>query len=39
MSRAAKLTLAGSSLFALGTIIFVHYTQQVEKAVRRVPFP
>jgi hypothetical protein len=33
MSRAAKLTLAGSSLFALGTIVFVHYAQQAEKAV------
>ena len=33
MSRAAKLTLAGSSIFALSTIVFVHYAQQAEKAV------
>lgn len=33
MSRAAKLTLGGSSLFALSTIVFVHYAQQAEKAV------
>jgi len=32
MSRAAKLTLGGSSLFALSTIVFVHYAQQAEKA-------
>ncbi|KAG0652916.1 hypothetical protein D0Z07_0155 [Hyphodiscus hymeniophilus] len=31
MSRAAKLTLGGSSLFALSTIVFVHYSQQAEK--------
>jgi len=31
MSRAAKLTLTGTSLFALSTIIFVHYSQQAEK--------
>jgi hypothetical protein len=37
MSRAAKLTLTGTSLFAIGTIVVVHYTQQAEKAVR--PFP
>jgi protein PET117 len=37
MSRAAKLTLAGTSLFALSTIIFVHYSQQAEKAVRFNP--
>jgi PET assembly of cytochrome c oxidase, mitochondrial len=34
MSRAAKLTLTGTSLFAVGTIVFVHYAQQAEKAVR-----
>jgi hypothetical protein len=34
MSRAAKLTLAGTSLFAVGTIFFVHFQQQAEKAVR-----
>jgi hypothetical protein len=33
MSRAAKLTLAGSSLFAIATVAFVHYAQQSEKAV------
>jgi hypothetical protein len=33
MSRAAKLTLLGSSVFALSTIVFVHYAQQSEKAV------
>jgi len=33
MSRAAKLTLAGTSLFAIGTIVFVHHAQQAEKAV------
>ncbi|KAG9244772.1 hypothetical protein BJ878DRAFT_504665 [Calycina marina] len=32
MSRAAKLTLAGFSTFALTTIVFVHYTQTAEKA-------
>ncbi|PSS20680.1 hypothetical protein M430DRAFT_120659 [Amorphotheca resinae ATCC 22711] len=32
MSRAAKLTLAGSSLFAIATVAFVHYAQQSEKA-------
>jgi len=32
MSRAAKLTLTGTSLFAIGTIAFVHYAQQAEKA-------
>jgi len=32
MSRAAKLTLTGASLFAVSTIIFVHYSQQAEKA-------
>ena len=37
MSRAAKLTLTGTSLFAVGTIIFVHHAQQAEKAVR-LPF-
>ncbi|KAH8796520.1 hypothetical protein BGZ57DRAFT_946633 [Hyaloscypha finlandica] len=32
MSRVAKLTLAGTSLFAIGTIVFVHHAQQAEKA-------
>ncbi|KIN05792.1 hypothetical protein OIDMADRAFT_111876 [Oidiodendron maius Zn] len=32
MSRAAKLTLFCSSLFAVSTIVFVHYAQKNEKA-------
>lgn len=32
MSRASKLTLAGTSLFAVGTVFFVHFQQQSEKA-------
>ncbi|KAK0509306.1 hypothetical protein JMJ35_008677 [Cladonia borealis] len=32
MSRAAKLTLAGTSLGAMGIVIMVHYQQQAEKA-------
>ncbi|KAL8699620.1 MAG: hypothetical protein Q9201_005896 [Fulgogasparrea decipioides] len=32
MSRASKLTLAGTSLAAAGTIIFVHFAQKWEKA-------
>jgi len=32
MSRAAKLTLTGASLFAASTIVFVHYAQRAEKA-------
>ncbi|KAL8653024.1 MAG: hypothetical protein Q9210_002342 [Variospora velana] len=32
MSRASKLTLAGTSLAAVATISFVHYGQQSEKA-------
>jgi hypothetical protein len=39
MSRAAKLTLTGASLFAVSTIIFVHYAQRAEKAVRLLQFP
>ncbi|KAI4140255.1 MAG: hypothetical protein L6R39_005873 [Caloplaca ligustica] len=31
MSRASKLTLAGTSLAAVATIYFVHYGQQAEK--------
>ena len=34
MSRAAKLTLAGTSLGAIGIVVMVHYQQQAEKAVR-----
>ncbi|KAI1006782.1 hypothetical protein K3495_g1434 [Podosphaera aphanis] len=32
MSLASKLTLAGTSLFAISTIIFVHYAQSAEKS-------
>ncbi|OTB02766.1 hypothetical protein M426DRAFT_322364 [Hypoxylon sp. CI-4A] len=31
MSRASKLTLAGTSLFAVGTVIIVHFQQSMEK--------
>lgn len=34
MSRASRLTLLGTSLFAAGTVFFVHFQQQAEKAVR-----
>jgi protein PET117 len=33
MSRASKLTLLGTSLFAAGTVVFVHFQQQAEKSV------
>jgi protein PET117 len=33
MSRASRLTLMGTSLFAAGTILFVHFQQQAEKSV------
>lgn len=40
MSRASKLTLAGTSLFAAGTIVFVHFQQKFEKQVfRTFPYP
>ncbi|KAK3201885.1 hypothetical protein GRF29_164g969284 [Pseudopithomyces chartarum] len=32
MSRASKLTLATTSLGAIGIVIFVHYSQRAEKA-------
>ncbi|MCJ1257131.1 hypothetical protein MMC24_004956 [Lignoscripta atroalba] len=32
MSRAAKLTLAGTSAMATSIVVFVHYSQQAEKA-------
>ncbi|PSK51743.1 hypothetical protein C1H76_8748 [Elsinoe australis] len=32
MSKAAKLTLLGTSMGALGIIAFVHYAQKTEKA-------
>ncbi|KAK0701205.1 hypothetical protein B0T21DRAFT_417248 [Apiosordaria backusii] len=31
MSRAAKLSLVGTSLFALSTVVFVHYQQKAEQ--------
>lgn len=31
-SRGSKMALAGTSLFAVSTIIFVHFQQQAEKA-------
>ncbi|KAF2662612.1 cytochrome c oxidase assembly protein [Lophiostoma macrostomum CBS 122681] len=31
MSRASKLTLLGTSLGAVGIVIFVHYSQRAEK--------
>lgn len=33
MSRASKLTLLGTSLFALSTVVFVHYQQKAEQEV------
>lgn len=33
MSRASKLTLLGTSLFAAGTVTFVHWQQRSEKDV------
>ncbi|KAF2189262.1 cytochrome c oxidase assembly protein [Zopfia rhizophila CBS 207.26] len=32
MSRASKITLAATSLGAIGIVIFVHYAQRAEKA-------
>jgi len=34
MSRASKLTLLGTSLFALSTVVFVHFQQKAEQEVR-----
>jgi hypothetical protein len=34
MSQASKITLGATSLFAVGTIIFVHFQQKAEQAVR-----
>ncbi|AEO64669.1 uncharacterized protein THITE_18434, partial [Thermothielavioides terrestris NRRL 8126] len=31
MSRASKLTLLGTSLFALSTVVLVHYQQKAEQ--------
>ena len=36
MSRASKLTLAGTSCMAVGIVVFVHFAQKAEKAVRRL---
>ena len=33
MSRASKLTLAGTTASAMGIVILVHYQQKAEKAV------
>ncbi|KAI1122671.1 cytochrome c oxidase assembly protein [Nemania abortiva] len=33
MSRASKLTLLGTSLFAATTVVFVHFQQKFEKEV------
>jgi hypothetical protein len=35
MSRASKITLAATSLSAIGIVFFVHYAQQAEKTVRK----
>ncbi|PFH56637.1 hypothetical protein XA68_16205 [Ophiocordyceps unilateralis] len=32
MSRASKLTLGATSLFALSTVVFVHFQQKAEQA-------
>lgn len=37
-SRGSKIALAGTSLFAVTTIIFVHFQQQAEKNVRNTIF-
>ncbi|KAI0873774.1 cytochrome c oxidase assembly protein [Hypoxylon argillaceum] len=31
MSRASKLTLLGTSLFAVSTVVLVHFQQKIEK--------
>ncbi|KAK4032326.1 hypothetical protein C8A01DRAFT_50870 [Parachaetomium inaequale] len=31
MSRASKMTLLGTSLFALSTVVFVHFQQKAEQ--------
>jgi len=33
MSRASKMTLLGTSVFAVATVFFVHFQQNAEKAV------
>ena len=37
MSQRAKLTLAGTTVGAVGVIVFVHYAQKTEKAVSDSP--
>ena len=37
MSRASKLTLLGTSLFAASTIVLVHFQQKFEKEVLLLP--
>ena len=37
MSRASKLTLAGTTAIAMGIVFFVHYGQTAEKAVSNTP--
>lgn len=38
-SRSSKLALAGTSLFAVTTIVFVHFQQSAEKSVRYLSLP
>jgi protein PET117 len=37
MSRASKMTMVGSGLFAAATIVFVHFQQKAEKEVCHPP--
>lgn len=39
MSRASKLTLLGTSLFAVSTVLFVHWRQKADQAVSMHPIP
>lgn len=34
MSTVAKLTLASTAVSAIGVVVFVHYAQRAEQAVR-----
>lgn len=36
-SRSSKIALAGTSLFAAATIVFVHFQQRSEKSVGTPP--
>lgn len=38
-SRGSKIALASTSLFAVSTIVFVHFQQQAEKTVQAPPPP